>query len=153
MRNSSFRATSHVLDRFEHLLVPLNFSDNNEIALQTALDIASSAPSRVTLLHVIEPIDLPEDSGVQNFTEQLRTRADEKLGQRAQRFSDHNVTVGCENLVGKRAKEIVRFARDNAVDLIILNSHKIQANEPEKELASLSYQVTVLSRCSVLLLK
>jgi|TARA_B100001964_G_C14110511_1_gene543563 electron transfer flavoprotein alpha/beta subunit len=42
-----------MLDQLQHLLVPLNFSDNNEIAIEAAIEIALAAPARVTLLHVI----------------------------------------------------------------------------------------------------
>ena len=150
---SKTEKTSEMLDQLQHLLVPLNFADSNEIAIEAAIEIASTAPARVTLLHVIEPIDVAEDSEVQDFTEQLRSQADEQLLAREKRFSDLDITVTSENLIGSRATEIIRFANSNEVDMIILNSHRIQNGQPENALGKLSYQVAALASCAVLLLK
>ena len=142
-----------MLNRYHHLLVPLNFSNSNKIALETALDIASSASAKVTLLHVIEPINISGDCEVQDFTEKLRSRADEKLLKQAQRFIKRDITVACKNLVGNRVKEIIKFAGDNSVDLIVLNTRRMRDGQSTKALASLSYQVTFLASCPVFLLK
>jgi nucleotide-binding universal stress UspA family protein len=143
-----------MLDQFHHVLVPLDFSDKNEIALKAVLEIVSSAPApaHVSLLHVIEPIGILDDSGIERFTDQLREHADKELLKIAQRFSGLNVTVSCENRLGHRAREAVAFADENKVDLIVLNSHRIKDNESRHE-PGLSYQIAILADCSVLLLK
>lgn len=141
-----------MLDQYHHLLVPLDFSDKNDTALETALEIVSTSPARVSLLHVIEPIGILDDSEIERFTDQLRRHADKELRKIARRFDGLNVTVNCENRLGHRARETAAFANDNEVDLIVLNSHRIGDSESGHQ-PGLSYQIAILASCSVLLLK
>lgn len=140
-----------MLDRFKHILVPLDFSDKNDVALEAVHDFVSANPADVTLLHVIEPIGSPDNAEVQKFTAQLQLHSEKELLKRAQQFSDLEITVSCESRSGNRVQEAVIFARDKAVDLIVLNSHQIQDNQTGT--TSLSYQIAILASCPVLLLK
>lgn len=142
-----------MLSRFRHILVPLDFSEKNQTALDVSFELAVTNEARVTLLHVIEAIDLPDDSEVEKFAHHLRERADRELEFRAQRFSDANLSVEWKIRVGKRAREIVDYESEHDVDFIVLSSHPINPQEPGGGLATLSYQVAILSRCPVLLVK
>ncbi len=68
-----------MLSRFRHILVPLDFSEKNQAALDVAFELAVTNEARVTLLHVIETLDLPDDPEVEQFVEHLRERADREL--------------------------------------------------------------------------
>ena len=142
-----------MLSRFQHILIPLDFTEKNRAALDIAFEMAVANQAKVTLLHVIEPIDLPGDAEVREFVEQLRVRADGELETRCQRFSDAGITSDWKIRYGKRAEEVALYERDHDVDLIVLSSHPIDANHPARSLATLSYQIAVLSRCPVLLVK
>ena len=51
-----------MLQRFQHILVPLDFTPKNQVALDIAFKLASQNRSSVTLLHAIETIDnVPQD--------------------------------------------------------------------------------------------
>lgn len=142
-----------MLPRFRHILVPLDFTEKNQSALDIAFEMAVANQARVTLLHIIEAIDLPGDEEVEEFAEQLRARADRELELRAQRFAEANVAVEWKIRSGKRAREISSYEKGHDVDLIVLSSHAIDAEHPARSLATLSYQVAVLSNCPVLLVK
>lgn len=142
-----------MLSRFQHILVPLDFTEKNRAALDIAFEMAVANQARVTLLHVIEPIDLPGDEEVQDFVEQLRQRADRELETCSQRFNDAEIACNWKIRYGKRAVEVSMYERDHNVDLIALSSHPIDADHPSRSLATLSYQIAVLSRCPVLLVK
>ena len=58
--------------RFQHILVPVDFTEKNEPALQIALDVALQNKSRVTLLHVIETIG-ESDEEIERFYEPCRS--------------------------------------------------------------------------------
>ena len=136
---------------FNHILVPLDFSDKNDAALETVHEMVSSSSSIVSLLHVVETIGSPDDSEVRKFTQQLQEHSGSELLKRAQRFSDLDITVTCENRSGNRVQETLAFAADNEVDLIVLNSHQMVDNKTSS--ASISYQIAILANCPVLLLK
>ena len=104
-------------------------------------------------MHVVEPVDEIEDEELKAFTEKLTEEAASKLRKRAEMFSDLQITVICENRVGKRNAEIVSYAGSEGVDLILLNSHIISPGDSGKQAFSLSYQVALLAPCAVLLLK
>jgi len=90
---------------------------------------------------------------VQEFVERLQRRADSELELRSQRFAEANVAVEWKTRLGKRAREIVSYEAEHDVDLIVLSSHPVDSDDPPGSLATLSYQIAVLSRCPVLLVK
>lgn len=142
-----------MLPRFQHILVPLDFTEKNRAALDIAFELAVANTSRVTLLHVIEPIDLPNDPDVDEFVEQLKLRADKELERHAQRFEEAGVNVDWKLRFGKRAQEVAAYETEHDIDLIVLSSHPIDADQPARSLATLSYQIAVLAQCPVLMVK
>ncbi|MCA9072885.1 MAG: universal stress protein [Planctomycetaceae bacterium] len=142
-----------MLSRFQHILIPLDFSEKNQAALDVGFELAVTNQARVTLLHIIETIDLPDDPEVEQFVEHLQQRADRELEFRAQRFAEANVIVDWKTRVGKRSHEIVAYEIEHNIDLIVLSSHPVDPQRPGGGLATLSYQVAILARCPVLLVK
>lgn len=141
-----------MLPRFRHLLVPLDFTEKNAAALEVAFDIAVHNRARTSLLHVVEPIP-NADSELNRFVEQLALRAATDLESRAQRFTDSGLSVEPKVHVGKRLPEIVQFAAHHQVDLIVMSSHPLDPDQPAQSWNTLSYQVSVLCRCPILLVK
>jgi nucleotide-binding universal stress UspA family protein len=142
-----------MLSRFRHILIPLDFSEKNQLALEVAFELAVTNEARVTLLHVIETIDLPDDPEIKQFVSHLNERADRELEFCAQRFSDANLPVEWKVRIGKRSREIVAYESGHDIDLIVMSSHSIDPQDPAARMATLSYQVAILSRCPVLLVK
>jgi len=56
-------------------------------------------------------------------------------------------------LAGNRVKEILSFSQEHEIDLIVLNSHKIDFKDPSQGWGTISYKVGILSRCPVMLVK
>ena len=54
---------------------------------------------------------------------------------------------------GNRAPEIVRYAGEIGVDLIVLKSHRIDLENPSAGWGTVSYKVGILAQCPVLLVK
>ena len=138
---------------FKHILVPLDFTRKNGAALRVALDLARQNASRVTLLHVIETIEYADDEEIAEFYNTLRSRARERLEKCAVRFKKAKVPVSEKIVLGKTARGIVSYALRRGVDLTVLSSHRVKLDQPLKGLATLSYQVSVLCPCPVLLVK
>jgi hypothetical protein len=56
-------------------------------------------------------------------------------------------------IFGSRAHEIVRYAVETGVDLIVLSSHRLDPQNPSVGWGTVSYKVGILSKYPVLLVK
>ncbi len=143
-----------MLPRFQHLLVPVDFTDKNWLALDLTFELAVQNKASVTLLHVIEPIAVEDDPEVMAFMASLERRATDDLASMAQRFLDAGVAVEWKSRQGHRAAEIVRYSSERGIDLIVMNSHRIDPdNMSPGSIGTLSHHVSVFCQCPVLLVK
>lgn len=139
---------------FKKILLPLDFTVKNQAALRCVLRLAQQNHASVTLLHVIETIEYADDdSEMLLFYEKLKQRARANLATRAESFEQAGVHVSEKIVMGKRAHAIVSYALQKEFDLIVLSSHKVKLEEQPRGWATLSYQVSILSQCPVLLVK
>ena len=140
---------------YKKILVPVDLTQKNEPAVRSAIEIAGRAPEEtaVTLLHVIEAIEHLEPGEMADFYRSLETRATAKLFALQERFREAGITAAQELIIGRRAETIVRIAEDRDMDLVILSSHKVDRDHPALGLGTLSYQIAIVVRCPVLLVK
>jgi nucleotide-binding universal stress UspA family protein len=146
---------------FRKILVPVDFTDKNEPALDAALGFARSAGGgspegplpEILMVHVIETIDHLGFEEMQDFYRGLETRAAAKLFALEKRFQDAGVPVHHEILYGRRAETILRLSEEAGVDLIVLSSHKVDREHPALGLGTISYRIAIVARCPVLLVK
>lgn len=139
--------------QFQHLLVPVDFTDKNEAALQAASGLAAAVDGRITLLHVIETIGDEVDSELAEFYERLQRRATDKMNALQNRLIEVGIDTSIEIRVGRRVPEIVGVAAEQDVDLVVLSSHRIDRNQPARSLGTISYKVSILCDCAVMLVK
>jgi len=137
---------------FDHILVPVDFTDKNARALDVAIQMAKSFRSRLTLLHVIETLEY-EDEELNSFYETLAVQARTQLQSMAEQCAQAAVEVDQEVIFGRRAVGIVDYASTQNADLLILSSHRIGPEHSPQSLVTLSYQVSILCQCPVLLVK
>jgi nucleotide-binding universal stress UspA family protein len=108
---------------FKHILVPIDLSDRNARTLATALELARQNGARVTLLHVIH--GLAGVGRLQGFYRRLVKTSRRELDRVAKRFASQGVSVSAEVCIEEPAREIVRAAAKNKVDLMVMGSHKV----------------------------
>ena len=138
---------------FNHILVPVDFSEKNKVAIAAAQELASLYNARVSLLHVIEFIDFPDDDEITSFYEKLKVRSEQELDKMLELFTDDTLDISVETIINNRVKGIALYAAENDVDLIVMSSHKVDLNEAPKGWGSLSHKVSILCPCAVLLVK
>jgi nucleotide-binding universal stress UspA family protein len=135
---------------FKRILVPVDLSEKSSGAVDVGCRLAMVNHGQVILLHVIETIENLEFDELRSFYNKLEKNAAEKLRQLADQAPLKGGSIQTETVYGKRAKNIIEFAAKRRVDLIVLNSHRVQ---PGSGFPSISYEVGVLAACPVLLLK
>ncbi|MBV8199813.1 MAG: universal stress protein [Acidobacteria bacterium] len=138
---------------FSRLLVPLDFTDKNEAAVTIAMETARRDGAEVTLLHVIEIIDHMDFDEMADFYRKLEARAAANLAVITDRFNEAGVRARYEIVFGRRAESILEQAADLQTDLIVMSSHRVDREHPALGLGTMSYQVAIVARCPVLLVK
>jgi nucleotide-binding universal stress UspA family protein len=137
---------------FRKILVPVDFTEKNDAALDRAAEIAGEG-GEVDLLHVVETIEHIDFKEMSDFYRGLETRASAKLFALEETLREKGVGVHHEVLFGKRAETIVRYAEEKGSDLMVLSSHKVDRDHPALGLGTLSYAIAIVARCPVLLVK
>lgn len=138
---------------FHHILVPTDLSGRTTQAADMARDLGQMAGARITLFHVIETLAGADYDEFGAFYRELEGRASGHLLALASRFEGSRLDIARTVVYGKPAEEIVRFAVDSRVDLIVVASHRIDLSRPGHGWGTLSYKVGVLAPCPVLLVK
>ncbi|MCF8085678.1 MAG: universal stress protein [Desulfohalobiaceae bacterium] len=141
---------------FRHILVPTDLTERSAGAIQLAMDMHTNCFSgeeqegKISLLHVIQKVVEDEEEDFSDFYEDLKARARDRFEDIAR---DTRLPVEKHILVGSRVEEIVRFARENQVDLAVLSSHRIDPDNPAEGWGTISHKVGILAPCPVMLVK
>jgi nucleotide-binding universal stress UspA family protein len=138
---------------FRRILVPVDFTAENERALDVALELAGAHGSTVTLLHVIKTVDAVPFADLESFYRKLEAEARAKLVNRESRFRASKVPVEAAVALGRRVEELVLFARHHGIDLIVMSSRRIDAASPASYWGAISHKVAILADCPVMLVK
>lgn len=145
-----------MLPRFHHILVPIDSTAKNNAAMDIAFELAVQNKAATSLLHVVQAIDSGGDAPDEETTEfydHIRERAESEMERMSQRFLDAEIRCEVKVRIGDRLQEIVEFASHHAVDLIVMSSHRIDPNHLAETWGTLSYKVSVICECPILLVK
>jgi nucleotide-binding universal stress UspA family protein len=138
---------------FQKILVPVDLTDAHQPALDIAARLAQGGAGAVTLLHVIEVISEVWAGEDRDFYDRLEHKARDHLARLGHALRERAVPGREEVVFGNRAPEIVRYAVEEGMDLIVLKSHRIDLENPSAGWGTVSYKVGILAQCPVLLVK
>ena len=147
----------HAATRVGTILVPVDFSEHSKAALIHAKELAATYGSKLQLLHVIEESPYPEFYGMGDLPDRMRRKSlKERAIREMEQLCDECGGPGIEPevhiLSGHPARDIVRFARDNESDLIVLASHGLTGLE-HLLLGSVAEKVVRMAQCPVFTVK
>jgi universal stress protein A len=71
----------------------------------------------------------------------------------AEKYENEKLKIDKKIVFGDRVREIITYAQDNDIDLIVLSSHKIDRTNPAEGWGTISYKVGILSHCPVMMVK
>jgi universal stress protein A len=143
----------------KHIIVPTDFSEYSDKALQEAIDIAMQYHSRITLLHVVGiviqcTIDYCLDPKTTNAVEQESITAAKKMIQiQLDKFPDSKtLDMSADIRKGVPYEEILKAQQEKKGDLIVLASHG-QTGLLRHLIGSVAEKVLRHSKSPVLLVK
>lgn len=142
---------------FKKILVPTDFSEMSENALEFASYLSQRLEAKIQLLHVIESYKYNSALKDHNqFTDALEVGVEIKLGREAERVTKiAHLEVGTDYTKGKIYKQINKYAANGNYDLIVMGTHGASGiNELEKFImGSNAYRVVSASPCPVITVK
>jgi nucleotide-binding universal stress UspA family protein len=140
----------------KNILVPTDFSDNNRSAVQYGCDLARRFHAELHLLHIVAPSgglvplpDLPDDVALDLQTSSPVARAELRLQQLPDRGQQQGLTVHRHTELGTPSVEIIRYAREREIDLIVIGTHGYTGWE-HLLLGSVAERVVQRAPCPVL---
>ena len=111
--------------KFEHIIVPIDFSDCSRDALESGIQIAKDFNASLTLLHVLEPVSYGNDFTLGHTAEQgqLDERIDSQLRVCLSAIQSAGVSVREVIRGGVPTDSILEVVHASACDLIVMGAH------------------------------
>lgn len=111
---------------YQKILAAIDFSENSRKVMDAALKLASNDPSKIHIIHVVQPVT--EGYALNVYTKNFQALEDEACEQASAKLaefesSDKVPANQLHALVGDRAGEIRRTAGDIGADVIVIGSH------------------------------
>ncbi len=142
--------------RIQKILIPFDFSETAELALEHAVFMAKLHKADITLLHVIESysfttaISQAFGKSQSEFEKKIETSANDRLNElTAKLHRESGVTVNQRTEMGKIYKSITAVAEEMDIDLIIMGTHGISGFQ-EFLIGSNTYRVVMSAPCPVI---
>ena len=105
----------------KHLLVPTDFSEDADRAVDYAVGLAQELKASLTLMTATYIGDTPEVS--QSYIEKIRAEAQQRIEAVRQRVEDAGVAVKVVMVTGPPAQRITETAQKESADLIVMGTH------------------------------
>lgn len=150
------------------VLLPHDGTEMSDIAVDKAKEFARAFNAEILLLHVIEDIPIPatlilgnEKTWIAQTKRSIAKKIEEGWMKMAQEkiisnLSKENIRATTKVLIGSDsspAEQIVKFAKDNQVDMIIMGSQRLEhISSKIKALGSVARRVSETASCPVLII-
>lgn len=139
---------------YRSILVPVDRSRRAADAVAAAFGLVAAGVARsITLLHVVEIIKDTSYDDYRDFYDALAEQARSEMDALLEAHREEQAAVESEVVFGRRVVEILRVAEERGFDLIVLQSHRIDPEEPARGWGTISQRVGLLANCPVLLVK
>jgi len=114
--------------QLKRVLVPTDFSESAHHALTYGTSFAREYKAHLVLLHVVENLTVGYASDLfpvpmAEVFQEISGYARAELAKLAVQVREKGVEVEDQVVQGKPSAEIVRFAEENAIDMIVLGTH------------------------------
>jgi nucleotide-binding universal stress UspA family protein len=138
----------------KNILTPIDFSENASRILQEATYFSKKLNAKLTIVFVVQNFD--DYSGffvphipIAQFEEELLGSAQDKMDSFIQENIEESVDYESKVLAGDISEEIINFAKENEMDMIIMGTHGYKGLE-KVLFGSVAEKVVKLASCPVL---
>ncbi|MBN2537397.1 universal stress protein [candidate division WOR-3 bacterium] len=143
------------------ILCPTDFSDRSLKAVRTGVELARHFGARLDLLYAVPPVPASQallssdDSSlvpsfdVKGYSEHLKQSHETSLEEIIDREIPGSLETGRTVVFGRAAEQVVGFARENDIDLVVIATHG-RSGLRRALLGSVAEQVCRLAECPVL---
>ena len=137
--------------KFERILFPTDFSDHAAHAQRAAVSLATQYGADLHLIHVVQLFSYVVDFGMDNTAqyESVRESLQKMMDGLVEGLAEAPFPVTGELIQGDPVKEIIRVAREDNSDLIVMGTHGRGALE-HVLLGSIAEKVVRKAPCPVL---
>jgi nucleotide-binding universal stress UspA family protein len=107
------------------ILVPVDFSEASESAVQHATEVAQTYGAEVHLLHVVEEVVYPSAYGVEPAlfsSDEVVARVEKTLGEMAREDMGYE-NVQASATIGYAPMTILDYVQENEIDLVVIATH------------------------------
>jgi nucleotide-binding universal stress UspA family protein len=145
------------------ILVPHDGDVMSDKGMQYATDLAKALGAEIVLLYVIDEIEVPATLLLGNdrvLIARARRSIAQSIGQRWNKFSEEKIKLLSSEKIrvssnirnGDPAEQIVKFAKENQVDLIVMGSRRLEGvSKIVVALGSVARKVSERACCPVML--
>lgn len=153
---------------YKKILLPYDGSSKSEQAFEHALEIAKLSKGSIIILNVIQSIPLPSTrltfyskiinervsakEYIKELYEEIKKEIIKSLESKKKECVSAGIDVDIKVLVGNVIETILKVAREEKVDLIIIGSSGLSGLSKIRALGSVSRGVAEKSTCPVLLI-
>lgn len=110
--------------RFQTILVPTDFSEGADLAVQRAFDLASGQEGKVHLLHAYSVPSLPDGAAIGvDLVAPIEAAALKALGRETEKYRARAEFGGVILEMGDAREVILHHARTLPADLIVMGTH------------------------------
>jgi len=146
------------------ILVPHDGTEMSDRAFKKAHELAKMFKAEMILLHVIEvvpvspiihygiDIDVINNANISTWRE-LEKGWDKLVKLKTHEIENDKAVLRGECKYGSAAEQILRFAKNNKIDMIIMGSHRLKGLSKIKALGSVTRKVSENADCPVLIVR
>ena len=145
------------------ILVPHDGGQMSDKALTYAEELARALDSQITILYVIEEIEIPHTLLLGNdrimiakarrsISKELEQKWNKFVQTKLQQLSSEKVKATSVVKIGDASDQILTFCKDNKVDLIVMGSRRLEgASRIIRALGSVARKVSEHAHCPVMI--
>ena len=143
----------------DNIIVPTDFSDYSDLALEKALDLAEACDAKIYLTHVVA--DAPDIFALDRFNKEGQKKIMKDLEKQSKAFFDkqlakfpqaQNADIETKVLRGIPSKEILSVQKKINADMVVIATHGQTAFE-EFLWGNTASRLIRYSKCSVLVVR
>jgi len=143
-----------MLKEVKRVLVPVDFSDNSQKVFTAAVNVAKKFGAELVCVFVVQSFEDYEGFFVPympivQFHDELQASAKKKMAHFMKDNLPHDLVGRSTVLVGDVGEEIVAFAADEQIDLIVMGTHGYKGLD-RVLFGSVAAQVVKTAPCPVL---